>query len=313
MPAGRWVLRGSDDPRSGHRATLRPRRPAGDMRVGCAAGRGHRTVRRPVGAARVAVAFLVRSLMIFTSYRLRALLGFVSLGTTLLGCVLVGRLVATGGAGFGERFGMSYTAFALVGVVVHGAASSGLRVFRTSVRREQLLGTLEHLLACPVDPSVLVVLSALGQLLLTLAGGLALLAVVSHLAGLGAVVSGEVLLPVVLYAASMAGLGLLSSAVVLVHKEGEPVSWALSTLTGVLGGVFVPVELLPGWVRGASLLLPTTHALALVRSALVPGHATPSASIPVLCLSAATLPVAGFIALRFAFRRARRDGSLGHY
>ena len=268
--------------------------------------------RRP-RAAVVAAAFLARAAAIYASYRLRAVMGVVSLASTLLGCLLVGRLVSAAGSGFHERFGLSYEAFAVVGVFVHGAASSGLRAFRASVRREQLRGTFEQLLACPLHPALLVTTSALGGVLCSVVGGLVALEGVSRFVGLSGVVSLDVALPVLLYALSMSGLGLIAAAIVLIHKEGEPVSWALSMLTGILGGVVFPVELLPAWLRSAGALLPTTHALALVRSVLSPGSPYPGASFLSLALMAVGLPVAGAVSLCAAFRRARRDGSIGHY
>ncbi len=48
-------------------------------------------------------------------------------GSPMVVLVFVGRVVACAGRGFEERYGMSYTTFALVGVVVHGAASGGAR------------------------------------------------------------------------------------------------------------------------------------------------------------------------------------------
>lgn len=221
--------------------------------------------------------------------------------------------MSSAGDGFDARFGMSYTSFALVGVVVHGAASTGLRAFRGSVRSEQLRGTFEHLLAGPLDPAGVVVLSAVGRLCVTALGAVALLAGVSALVGLEGVVTPSVLVPLALYGAAMAGLGLVSAAVVIVHKEGEPVSWTLSLLTGLFGGVVFPVELLPAWLRRAAPALPTTHALGLIRSALVPGHAASPASLPALTLFALVLPAIGFLALRLALIRARRDGTVGHY
>ncbi len=281
------------------------------MNTGAAAARV--ALQPPLSALALAFAFLKRSVAVYLSYRLRAFLGLASLAVTVLGLVLVGRLVSSAGMGFDERFGMSYTAYALVGVVAHGSASAGLRVFRASVRREQLQGTLEHLMSSPSDPAALIVLSAAGELLLSAGGGLLMLAGVSRVAGLCGVLTSGVLVPLALYALSMTGLGLVSAGVVLVHKEGEPVSWTLSTLTGLLGGVVFPVELLPEWLGNVSFILPTTHALSLIRSALVPGHAAPAESLSALASMALVLPIIGLLTLRRSLVRARREGSLGHY
>ena len=73
--------------------------------------------------------------------------------------------------------------------------------------------------------------------------------------------------------------------------------------------------MLPGWLRAVGRLLPLTHALAVLRGALLVG-AGPAAladSFLALIVFAGVLAPVGVGVFAFALRRARIDGSLSHY
>jgi ABC-2 type transport system permease protein len=260
------------------------------------------------------LAFLRRSVATYLSYRAKLSLGLASLVLSVATFVFVGRAVAVSGPGFVQRFGVDYTSFVVVGVLVHAVASSGLHVFRSALRREQLQGTLELLQVSAVPPPLLVLLAGAGDLAVTAVGGAAFLTVASALAGLHLAVTPTMLVAVLLYVTFTCGVGLASAGFVLVSKEGDPISWALGAAGGLLGGVYFPVELLPNCLRRVALLLPTTHALALVRAGLgAAPPASPTASLAVLAACAAASLSVGLFALRWGHRRARRTGTLGEY
>jgi ABC-2 type transport system permease protein len=265
-------------------------------------------------AASLSWAFLSRSVATYLSYRAKLSLGLASLVLSLVTFVFVGRVVAASGPGFVERFGVDYTSFVVVGVLVHSVASSGLRVFRAAIRREQLQGTLELLLASAVPVPLIVLLAGAGELAVTAAGGAAFLAVAAALSGLHLTVTATTLAAVALYVAFMSGVGLASAGFVLVSKEGDPISWMLGAVSGLLGGVYFPVELLPEWLRRVAAFLPTTRALALARSGLgAPGPSSPAASLLSIAAAALLSIALGLLVLRWGHRRAMRAGTLGQY
>jgi ABC-2 type transport system permease protein len=257
------------------------------------------------------MAFAGRELATYASYRARLVLGLAQLALSLLTFSFVGRVVASAGPGFAERYGMSYSSFAIVGIFTHSLASSGMHAFRAAVRREQLQGTLELLLSTRLPPPVLVALAGAGDLLITVVGGAVLVAGAASLVGLDLCLSPALAAALALYLLVMCGIGLASAGVIVVSKEGEPISWAVSGAAGLLGGVYFPVDLLPGWLRAAAAALPTTHALALARyGAGGPGC---TGSLGFLTTAAAASLVVGFAVLAWGCRRARRDGTLGQY
>ncbi|MBN2565385.1 MAG: ABC transporter permease [Candidatus Eisenbacteria bacterium] len=279
------------------------------------------------------LAFLRREIATYVSYRAKVSLGLASMALSLVTFTFVGKVVASSGTGFSDRFGMSYTSFAIVGIFVHSLASSGLHSFRSAVRREQLQGTLEVLLAAGLPAPLTVLVSGLSEVLLRAAVGAVLMVVVAAVAGVALPLTPALLSATLLYLCITTGAGLASAGFVLVSKEGDPISWVFGGAAGLLGGVFFPVEMLPSWLRAAARLLPTTHALAVARAGLphagvasaraialsgVPAGsgATLSASagsIVYLCAAAPVSLAVGLVALRWGLSRARRDGTLGHY
>jgi len=277
-----------------------------------------RTERRQTGPVSLvltsALAFVRRELATYASYRAKLALGLASLVLSLVTFSFVGRVVAGAGSGFVEQYGMSYSSFAVVGIFVHSLAVSGLHSFRSAVRREQLQGTLELLLTTRLPSPALVVLAGAGELAITVLGGAALMAGGAALIGLDLRLSPALAGALALYLLVMCGVGLASAGVIMVSKEGEPISWAVSGATGLLGGVYFPVDMLPGWLQAGARVLPTTHALAVARygaqGTSAPGFA---GSLSFLAVSAAASLVMGFAVLEWGCRRARREGTLGHY
>jgi len=267
-------------------------------------------------ALTAALAFVRRELATYASYRAKLALGLASLLLSLVTFSFVGRVVAGAGTGFVERYGMSYTSFAVVGIFVHSLASSGLHSFRAAVRREQLQGTLELLLTTRLPAPVLVLLAGIGDLVITVVGGALLMAGAAALVGLDLRLSLPLVAALSLYLLVMCGVGLASAGVIMVSKEGEPVSWAVSGAAALLGGVYFPVDMLPDWLRGAAGALPTTHALAVARcGAGARGAASQASGGSLLFLAAAAVVSlsVGLIVLEWGCCRARRAGTLAHY
>jgi ABC-2 type transport system permease protein len=81
----------------------------------------------------------------------------------------------------------------------------------------------------------------------------------------------------------------------------EALAWGIMFVVMPLGGVFYPVEALPGFIRPVSALLPTTHAFAAGR-ALIDGGPMPWGE---LGLAAVGTVVATAAALAFLWRMLR--------
>ena len=114
---------------------------------------------------------------------------------------------------------------------------------------------------------------------------------------------------------SFGSLGIISASFVMVLKRGDPVSWIFSSVSGLLGGLYYPVSVLPDWLQRFSYLLPVTYALEGMRMAVLQGHSVSDLLPNILALtifSVIMLPLSILI-FRYAVRKAKKDGSLTQY
>lgn len=213
--------------------------------------------------------------------------------------------------------GYDYFPYVLFGIAFQHYLVAALNSFSQKIRQEQLTGTLEALLATPAPVPLIILFSSVWDFAMTtfrvlgyLVLGYAVFGIRIHPAGLAGTV---IILP--LAVASFAGIGILSAAFILYLKRGDPINFFLTSLSGLLGGVFFPPEIMPGWLSRLSQFLPITHALKGVRACLLHGS-SPSEVWPeirALLLFLIVLLPLGFFAFSMALRKAREEGSLVSY
>jgi len=123
------------------------------------------------------------------------------------------------------------------------------------------------------------------------------------------------LLVLALTVLAFSGIGILSAALILYLKRGDPITSLVASLSALLGGVFYPPEDMPAWLGIGSRFLPITYALHALRLALLRGSrfAELLPDIEALVLFVAVLLPLGLLAFRFAVRKAREEGSLVQY
>jgi ABC-2 type transport system permease protein len=218
---------------------------------------------------------------------------------------------------FGDHRPDGYTplAFLLIGIALNDSLTTALVCLALGVRNSQQAGTVKALLVLPLAPARLMLLSMAYPFVratidfvvfMIAAGALGVPFAGMHVTG--------VVVTFVLGVASVSVLGLISASFALVFKRGDPVLWAVGTATWLLSGVLYPTSLLPVWLRFASFLLPTTHALAAMRAAVIDG-ASWVALAPdlgaLLLFDLIGIP-AGLWLFTAAVTHAKRTGTLGH-
>src|SRR5687768_11339578 len=95
---------------------------------------------------RVAWAFLVRDFLMTANYRLSFMLQVGTLGMTVISIYFMARLVGQNPSV--EQYG-GYLSYAIVGMAVTNFFVTGFSSFSSSLRREQMIGTLEAILMTP--------------------------------------------------------------------------------------------------------------------------------------------------------------------
>jgi len=214
-------------------------------------------------------------------------------------------------------YGGSYVSFMVVGVAFQGYVSSAFTTLSSRIRNEQLMGTLEYVLMSPTRLSSFLLYNAAWAFLLNSinagvilgVGTLVLGVSFAHADALGAVIA------LVLAILSNMGLGMASAGIIMVTKQGNPISFLFNAVSNLLSGVFFPIAVLPFWLRVVSYILPLTWSLEAIRYALLDGYALGAlmSYFAVLGLfSLVTVPL-GLITFSMGFLKARRDGSLSQY
>jgi ABC-2 type transport system permease protein len=265
---------------------------------------------------RVAGATFVRDARMASSYRIGFLLSFGGSVLNILGVFFLSRTVGSSIATPIDRYGGDYFSFAVVGVAFSTFMGVGLTGIGSRIREGQMMGTLELMLLSPNRLGVLLFSSSLWshfQAAITLTTYL----VAAAILGLHAdranlpMAAASLLLAI----ASFNALGLISASVVIVIKQGNPVSLVVGMASVLLGGVLYPPSVLPEWLQAAGQLLPLTHALELIRRSVLNGEGIATLWGPFLSLAILTailLPL-GLWACGRAVRLAQSDGSLAQY
>jgi ABC-2 type transport system permease protein len=260
--------------------------------------------------------FFLRDLRIASTYRSPFVLELVE---ALFGVALfyyIARFVDSPQLRQALPQGSSYFAYSLVGFIFFDYLHAALDSFDDSLEEARDTGTLEPLLVTQVPLPVMLIGSAIYPFVLTtlriavyLGWGAALFDFPLRSANWLSVV-------VVLVATLLAfsGLGIFSSAYLLLFKRGNPSKWFFLGLSSVAGGMLFPVNILPDWLQVVAQVNPVTFALDGMRAALLGGASLPAIAHPLLklLLFALVLLPTSMLVFSWALRRTKSTGTLSH-
>lgn len=233
----------------------------------------------------------------------------------------IGRFLNTGASQAVQQYGANYLAYVVIGVLLNQvclAALGGpfttiseafwekrLETYRLSVHGiwANLVGRLSWQVLFSTS---LQILSLLGILLL---GGVSIQANINW---------PLVVCSILLLVLSNAGLGIAGASLffLLEVKSGQdPITWAYRYLVMLVSGLYVPLAVLPGWLRNLSGILPQTYGLAVVRLLVLTGASWNAVAvwenlIPLACAALLTVS-AGYMLLTLALRRAEQKSGIG--
>lgn len=259
-----------------------------------------------------ALAMLRRDAMIFASYRLRVLAQLLSLVFSLTLFHFLSKLV--GARAF--RTPEDYYAFAVIGLVILAVLNSTLAGPPSLVRQELVAGTFERLAVSPFGPVGSLLAMLLWPFCFAVVTGAAMLGFAAAAFGLHVSGNAPLAIPLgALGALSFLPFGVLLLAGVLLFKQtASATTWVIAGVS-LVGGLYFPVSLLPGWVRWASDVQPFTPATDLLRHVLVGTPLHQAAWLDAARLvgfAVVLLPVAIWLLGR-AIDAGRRRGTLMEY
>ena len=117
--------------------------------------------------------------------------------------------------------------------------------------------------------------------------------------------------------AAVSGIGLIAASTFTLlncKQWGNPVTWIVSLLVGLLSGVYFPPEILPTFVQNLSMSLPQTYAYEAARLAMLAGadltHPIVQRNVKVIILQMLALLPIGIILYKMSLRKAEKDGAL---
>jgi ABC-2 type transport system permease protein len=257
-------------------------------------------------------AVIRRDLQIFVSYRTRLVSQILTSVFSLTLFYYISRLVHVEGfAGPDAYFGFVVIGIALVGVLYSCFSVSEM------IRQELVAGTFERLLLSPFGG----VRGAVATTIFPLSYAFALATVTL---GLGVVVFGLQLhwptVPLALPALLLALLaflpfGLVFTAITIATKQANlGASWVIALLS-IVGGLYFPVSLLPGWAQLAAEVQPFTPAIELLRHLLVgtPMETSVGLALVKMVVFIEILLPASLYALYRAIRYGQRSGTIIEY
>jgi len=267
--------------------------------------------------ARVLVAFVRRELAALGGYRLAFFIRLLGFGLAIGSLLFLSRFV---GAAVNPHLAVyrgNYLGFVVIGFLATEFQQVGVSGLAQRIRFAQMMGTLEAEVATPAPPWMVLGAPPVYEFAASSLRSAAYLLGAKLLLGLDLsrvnLVSLAISVPLII--AAFSGLGLLAAATTMLVRRMNPVAMVIGSLSFFLSGVMYPVTVLPAWLREVGRLLPLTHALAVLRGALLVGAGPGELrdSLLALLLFAGVLAPIGAGLFAFALRRARVDGSLSHY
>jgi ABC-2 type transport system permease protein len=209
-----------------------------------------------------------------------------------------------------------YFGFVIVGLVIIQVLTTSLGVTPNLVRQELVAGTIERFMVSAHGP----VWGILGMMIFPLFSafltGVIMLSLATVIFGLSLAVTAPLAIPIALLGAFafMPFALALTAAVIAVKQTASATQFIISGIA-IIGGLYFPIALLPGWIKWMSDVQPFTPAADLLRHLMVSSPLAHPALIEVAKLAAfaAVLFPLGVLLLRAAIRYGQRAGTIVEY
>lgn len=224
-------------------------------------------------ARRTALGFLRMGYLRSVAYPL----GFVleQLNALVFPVVFVFIAQLTGPSGAADRFGGDYYTFVIIGIFSVHAITSGIKGFSAELDQAIVHGNFEMLLVESIRWRMLPFAMSLWPMILGLLTGAFILLSGGVLGAEYNLVGLLPALPIVLLGLT-AGLSvsIFSASVKVLAKKGDPILTVFLLIAHVFSGAYFALEMIPGWIRWVSYLIPHTYVIGALRRVLMPAGST---------------------------------------
>jgi ABC-2 type transport system permease protein len=262
-------------------------------------------------------AFILKDLRNESSYKFAFVAQFAGILFTTLSFFFLSKLVSGTHSAHLAPYGGDYFSFVLIGIAFGSYLQVSLRSFSSCIRNAQVFGTLESLLVTQTNAPTIIIASTFYSFLLASYRIFIYLAL--GLLFLGFKLDGPNILGAFLFLCltilCFSSFGIVAAGFIMVLKKGDPLSWAFTSLSWLLGGVYFPTTILPDWLRSVSYLLPITHSLEGMRLSLLQGIGMKGLLpnlIPLFVFVIVLMPMS-LVIFKYALKKAKINGSLIQY
>jgi len=263
------------------------------------------------------LAFIKKEFLIESSYKLAFLFNVFGVLISMLSYFFIDKLFGQRIVSHLEQFGVNYFSYVLLSMAFFSYVGVGIGSFSTRIQSEQIQGTLEAILLTPTKISTVLFSMALWNLLfatmdMAIYISLGIFLFKISFANVNVL---STLLILILTIASFSSLGILSASFIMVFKRGNPLGWVINSIEGLIGGVYFPVTILPGWLQFLAKLFPITYAIRAIELAVYRGYSIVQLTkeIGFLLLFSSLLVPLSLTSFKYSLKKARKHGSLGQY
>lgn len=266
---------------------------------------------------RRAFAFVKKDLLLFMSYRTNFIMQLFSIIFGVAIFYYIGEVFKGINSPVLKSYGGSYFAFLLIGIAFTDFLTISLATFNTTIRENQLMGTLEIILLSPINLLEILLFSSLWSYIFTsfrfifyLFIGITIFGLdIGNINIIGAVI--VLILSIVCFMP----IGIIAASIIMIIKKGDPINVLFSATSVLLGGVAYPTSVLPDWLNRFSYFLPITHSLNAMRGAILQGYSLTQLipAMSTLILFSIILFPLGLLSFQVAVKRAKATGTVGHY
>lgn len=253
-----------------------------------------------------------RDATVFTSYRSQAITQVVGMLFNLTIFYFISQLLHSKAFATSE----AYFAYVVVGLVIMQVLITTLGLTPTQVRQELVAGTMERFLVSPFGPDYGVVAMMLFPIASSFVSGAIMLLIAATVFGLPLAPTAPLAIPIAaLGSLAFMPFALALVAVVIAFKQATVGTQFVVSGIAIIGGLYFPAKLLPGWIKWTSEVQPFAPAGDLLRHTLVNQPLIASAGVDLLKLVAFTavlFPLSMWL-LRRAILYGQRRGTIIEY
>lgn len=211
-----------------------------------------------------------------------------------------------------------FITFSVIAIFVYQYVDKSIWSVGNNFRWEQFSGTLEPLFVTPVPRISILVGAAFSDTLQCTFSAIVLLIISSWL--FGVTYAFTMVAPIVVMLTMMVfglyGFSFFIAGLILVFKDPSVLTELISNITYVLSPITYPLQALPGAVRYAAVLVPSTIAIITIRELAITGLFEPISFVQAF-LAMLALVIAfwiiGVLSFRWGEKWTKERGSMGGF